>query len=160
MRKIVLFVALTFISLSVVRAQNYGDVSGNDAAQYESRDIISSLSSMGYDRARTTINSDVAVTLDKPNLAKEVKGYRIRIFFDNKQSSRSDAEVAIMKYEKLYPNSKTYLTYEPPYFKVTAGNFMGRTEAVNVWGKILGEFPTAFIVTENIPLYLLLESQE
>ncbi|MDD3108219.1 MAG: hypothetical protein PHV49_03300 [Alistipes sp.] len=84
----------------------------------------------------------------------KVRGYRVRIFFDNSQSARSAAQVAERKFQELYPGIATYLVYDNPYFKVTVGNCLTSEEAIVLWGKIKTHFDRAFVVREEIPLSL------
>ncbi|MFI3315574.1 MAG: hypothetical protein R3Y04_07930, partial [Rikenellaceae bacterium] len=120
------------------------------------KDVIERLAQPSYDNATVSINSDSFIELSSLDVDKEVEGFRVRIFFDNKQGSRSDAGDAIKAFNSIYPYMNTYLEYEPPYFKVTAGDFITHVEAVAIWGKLLPHFPTAFIVKENIPYGVLL----
>lgn len=125
-------------------------------ANAQSSAIIESLSKVGESGARVVINSDVELKSSSIFPSDKFKGFRVRIFFDNKQSSRADAADAAAKFKEVYPNLNTYTEYVPPYFKVTAGDFLTRLEAVAVWGKIKNTFPTAFVVVENIPYSALL----
>jgi hypothetical protein len=43
-----------------------------------------------------------------------------------------------------------YRTYANPYFKVTVGDFRTRSEAMKLLERIRHEFPSAFVVKENI----------
>jgi hypothetical protein len=50
------------------------------------------------------------------------------------------------------PYLPTYVTYDNPYFKVTAGNCTSQEEALILLERIKPTFPKAFIMRENIPL--------
>lgn len=126
-------------------------------ATAQSNDIIESLARVGESGSRVVVNSDVKLKSSSILPSDKFKGYRVRIFFDNKQTSRSDAAASVAKFKELYPSLNTYTEYVPPYFKVTAGDFLTRLEAVALWGKIKYVFPTAFVVSENIPYLTLLE---
>jgi hypothetical protein len=43
-----------------------------------------------------------------------------------------------------------YRSYANPYFKVTVGDFRTRSEAMALLQRIRGEFPSAFVIKENI----------
>lgn len=77
-------------------------------------------------------------------------GYRVRIFFDNRQSARQDSEDMMAEFEKMYPGVPAYRSYVNPYFKITVGDFRTRSEAMHFLKQIIGTFPKAFIVKENI----------
>ena len=84
------------------------------------------------------------------NSERAVNGYRIRIFFDNSQSSRKDSEKTEMQFIIKYPDIPTYRTYTNPYFKVTVGDFRTKSDAMRFLERIKGEFPGAFMVKEKI----------
>lgn len=84
------------------------------------------------------------------NAGRTLGGYRVRIFFDNKQSARVASEEAIKKFESLYHDVVAYRTYANPYFKVTVGDFRTKSEAMALLERIRYEFPSAFVVKENI----------
>lgn len=87
--------------------------------------------------------------------SEKIRGYRVRIFFDNGQHARSQAESAISRFKDIYPDIPAYMDYDNmPYFKVTVGNCLTSEEAIILWGKIKDAFDRAFIVREDIPLSL------
>ena len=84
------------------------------------------------------------------NAGRAMAGYRVRIFFDNRQSARVESEAALKKFEAMYHDVKAYRTYANPYFKVTVGDFRTKSEAMALLSRIKSEFPSAFVVKENI----------
>ena len=84
------------------------------------------------------------------NRSKRMTGYRIRIFFDNKQNSRSASEAAMGRFQSLYPGHGVYRSFASPYFKVTVGDFRTKSEAMQMMRRIKADFPSAFVVKENI----------
>lgn len=80
-----------------------------------------------------------------------IRGYRVRIFFDNSQSARTTAQEIKEEFEKMYPLVPCYLIYENPYFKVTVGNCLSNEEAIMLWNRIKGSFDHAFVIREEIP---------
>ena len=84
------------------------------------------------------------------NKSEKISGYRVRIYFDNKQNSRAASEEAQRRFEANHPGIMAYRSFVNPFFKVTVGDFRTRSEAIQLMQKIQGEFPTAFIVKENI----------
>jgi len=84
------------------------------------------------------------------NEARTMSGYRVRIFFDNKQTARNDSEATLKKFKSLFPDIMAYRLYANPYFKVTVGDFRTKSEAMALLARIKGEFPSAFVVKENI----------
>jgi hypothetical protein len=84
------------------------------------------------------------------NAEKKINGYRIRLFFDNKQTARNESETALKKFEALYHDVSAYRSYANPYFKVTVGDCRTKSEAMELLERIKHEFPSAFVVKENI----------
>lgn len=84
------------------------------------------------------------------NAGRTIDGYRVRIFFDNRQSARSDSEEMEKKFSAAHPDIPVYRSYVNPYFKVTVGDFRTKSEAMMLLRSIVNEFPTAFVVKENI----------
>ena len=84
------------------------------------------------------------------NSGRTLSGYRVRIFFDNRQSARVASEETLKRFESLYHDVVAYRTYANPYFKVTVGDFRTKSEAMALLARIKGEFPSAFVVKENI----------
>ena len=84
------------------------------------------------------------------NGSRTMSGYRVRIFFDNKQTARVESEETLKRFESMYHDVVAYRTYANPYFKVTVGDFRTRSEAVKLLERIRGAFPSAFVVKENI----------
>ena len=84
------------------------------------------------------------------NEGRVLSGYRVRIFFDNKQTARVESEETLKRFESMYHDVVAYRTYANPYFKVTVGDFRTRSEAVKLLERIKGAFPSAFVVKENI----------
>lgn len=84
------------------------------------------------------------------NKERNISGYRVRIFFDNKQTSRTESEDALKRFQAQYRDIPAYRTYANPYFKVTVGDFRTKSEAMEFLGRIRTAFPSAFVVKENI----------
>ena len=98
-------------------------------------------------------SQEVAAALRKQVAANErrtVPGYRVRIFFDNKQTARVESEETLKNFEALYHGIKAYRTYANTYFKVTVGDFRTKSEAMELLSRIKSRFPSAFVVKENI----------
>ena len=84
------------------------------------------------------------------NRSKRMTGYRVRIFFDNKQNARNASEAAMGRFQAAYPGHGVYRSFASPYFKVTVGDFRTKSEAMQMMRRIKADFPSAFVVKENI----------
>lgn len=84
------------------------------------------------------------------NKERVLTGYRVRIFFDNRQTSRTESEETLKRFVDLHKDIPAYRTYTNPYFKVTVGDFRTKSEAMELLSRIRPEFPSAFVVKESI----------
>jgi len=84
------------------------------------------------------------------NAAKKMTGYRIRIFFDNKQNARAMSEKVASSFKAQHPGVGVYRDYENPYFKVTVGDFRNKEDAKRFLNSIKAQYPSGFIVRERI----------
>lgn len=84
------------------------------------------------------------------NSSRSISGYRVRIFFDNKQTARTESEQTLRYFESLYHDIVAYRTYSNPYFKVTVGDCRTKSEAMALLARIKPVFPSAFVVKECI----------
>jgi hypothetical protein len=74
-------------------------------------------------------------------------GYRVQFYSG---SNRSDAFGAQNKFQQLHPDIRTYISYREPNFKVKAGDFRTRLEAVKLMQSLRGQFGILFILSEKI----------
>lgn len=116
---------------SVLPSRERGDKAGVNVNQ--SREVASSM------RAHVAANGE-----------RTLAGYRVRIFFDNRQTARVESEATLKRFESLYHDVAAYRTYANPYFKVTVGDFRTKSEAMALLNRIKADFPSAFVVKENI----------
>lgn len=120
------------------------------------RSVASAMpSKLNGDPANVRIDQseEIAKALDQQisdNPTRKISGYRVRIFFDNRQNSRTESEAAIRRFTALHPGTAAYRSYVNPYFKVTVGDFRTKSEAMELLNRIQRDFPTAFVVKENI----------
>lgn len=84
------------------------------------------------------------------NHSRTISGFRVRIFFDNSQTARNASEATLARFCASHPGIAAYRSFQSPYFKVTVGDLRTKSEAMELLEKIKGEFPSAFIVKENI----------
>jgi hypothetical protein len=89
------------------------------------------------------------------NSSRRITGYRVRIFFDNKQNARDMSSSVAGGFESRYPGIHAYRTYENPYFKVSVGDFRTKDDALRFMNSIKEDYPTVFLVKETIgyPLF-------
>jgi len=81
---------------------------------------------------------------------KKIAGYRVRIFFDNRQDAREHSRADSVRFATNNPAVHAYRNYDNPYFKVTVGDFRTKSEATMLLKRIESDFPSAFLVKEII----------
>jgi hypothetical protein len=80
------------------------------------------------------------------------KGYRLLVINTNKRDEAIAAKTTVYNY---FPELKTYLIYQSPYFKLKAGNFKEKKEAEDYQKKLQKYFPKGvFIMNDTIELKL------
>ena len=97
------------------------------------------------DASKTLIHVEYNTT--DPNWKQH---YTIDYFFDNKQNARSASEAAMGRFKAAYPGHGAYRSFASPYFKVTVGDFRTKSEAMQLMRSLKSDFPSAFVVKENI----------
>ena len=126
--------------------------SATSDATLEGKSIFSVLS---RDGKNVTVSQDPSIVTAMNahvsyNRKKKINGYRIRIFFDNKQNSRGESEAALNRFRGAFPGVSAYRSFTSPHFKVTVGDFRTKSEAMRLLQRVKGMFPSAFIVKEQI----------
>lgn len=79
-----------------------------------------------------------------------IQGFRIRIFSDLGQTAREKSQEANAKFNELFPEVAVYREYDSPYFKVYAGDYRTKNDALIDFKRIKQYFPAAFIVPSRI----------
>lgn len=78
-----------------------------------------------------------------------VQGYRIQLTTSSNRKSVLDMKA---QFSMLFPDTKAYIEYQQPTFKLRVGDFESRISAYAFQQEILNSFPNAFIVQDNISL--------
>ncbi|HEX6334074.1 MAG TPA: SPOR domain-containing protein [Flavisolibacter sp.] len=82
--------------------------------------------------------------------ARTMRGYRLLVINTNKRAEAIDAKTKVYKF---YPELKSYLVYQTPYFKLKAGNFRTREEAEKYRLLMQAVFPKGvFIIPDTIEI--------
>ncbi|MBI2967419.1 MAG: SPOR domain-containing protein [Bacteroidetes bacterium] len=80
---------------------------------------------------------------------KGVPGYRVQLFFGSHKKDAMEVKSRFLQ-DKKESDQEIYILYDQPYFKVRAGDFLIRMEAVKFLKEISGIFPNAFVVKDDI----------
>ena len=85
------------------------------------------------------------------------RGYRLLVINTNK---RDEAVAAKSKVYTFFPELKSYLIYQSPYFKLKVGNFKDRKEAEDYRERLQKYFPRGvFIMNDTIEITLDIDRQ-
>jgi hypothetical protein len=88
--------------------------------------------------------------LKDQNLANQtMHGFRIQIYFGVNRPKASEVK---LDFVSLYPNVPAYLSYQQPNFKIRVGDFLNRYEAQKFLAEINSQFPSSFIVPDEVKL--------
>ena len=82
-----------------------------------------------------------------PEVKPHIEGYRVQLYFD---SDRGNINNARSRFISRFPKIDTYVEYNAPNFFLKVGDFRTRLEAEKVKAEIEAEFPTSFIMKEDI----------
>ena len=74
-------------------------------------------------------------------------GYRVQIFYG---SDRRQVFSQQTKFNSLFPEHNTYITYKEPNYYLRVGDFRTRLEAQHFLNEVRSIFPTLFVFREKI----------
>lgn len=90
---------------------------------------------------KTTSTS--APTKEKTITKKMVNGYQLQVLNTIDRNEALNAKSLLLT---KYPQQKTFLMFQSPYYKIRFGNFLTQTEAVNYQKKIKSHFTNVFVI--------------
>jgi len=83
-------------------------------------------------------------------IANTIPGFRINIFFQSGNNSKTGAMQCKSGFNEKFPDIEAYVVYEEPNFKVKVGDFRTRMEARGFVLQIKMDFPDAFVIKDQI----------
>lgn len=81
-----------------------------------------------------------------------IDGYRIQIFFDSGNNSKTKAQSIYEGFKEKYPDVRAYLSFKSPNYKVRVGDYRSRLDAQRFLNEIIVEYPNAWIIADLINL--------
>lgn len=102
-------------------------------------------------RSKVVVNNNANINLN-PKVDMNVSAYRVRLYFDNNQNSRSIAYSIKNRFESEYPAIPVKVEYKVPNFMVTAGYFLTHVEATSFLAKVQSSYNGAFIIPVEVPM--------
>lgn len=109
----------------------------------------------GYREGNVSINQPAYMTTALSNYIagnphRKKSGYRVRIFFDNRQSARGESEQVVEAFTAKFYEIPVYRSYSTPYFKVVVGDYRTKSDAIKALNTLKESYPKAVIVKETI----------
>jgi sporulation related protein len=84
--------------------------------------------------------------VDNNNAATTLKGWRIQILAS---TDRQRVENALYQFQALYPNVPADWVHAKPYYKIRAGAFTSKREALRTLYILKPDYPAAYPVQDN-----------
>lgn len=84
-----------------------------------------------------------------PDINPKIDGFRVQLFFDSEKTAVNDAR---SRFISKFPRVDTYVEFNSPYYYLKVGDFRTRLEAERIKAAMEAEFPTSFIVEEEVNL--------
>lgn len=99
--------------------------------QPETLEQMLSAPAAAVNAAAETANADVYGRQPQHNAGTQQRsGYRVQIFDDNNpRTARREAESRQAMVHGMFPEMKTYVTFDSPYWRVKVGDYRTRAEA-------------------------------
>ncbi len=91
------------------------------------------------------------------NSKTAVKGYRVKIHFG---VDRDKAKEIMANFSSQYATTPAYIKYDQPNFNVSVGNFRTKLEAFRFLKELQPNFPSAFVVQDEIETSTVETSQK
>lgn len=84
---------------------------------------------------------------------KTIDGFRIQVFSDSGNNSKTKAQATQDELTARYPAMGVYLTFKSPNYKVRIGDFRSRLDAQRFLNELAPDYPNAFIITDQINVH-------
>lgn len=77
-------------------------------------------------------------------------GFRVRVYRGLGRNARAKSIEIADRLKEQYSGLAVYRTYQAPYYLTSVGNCRTRIEALSLQHRLLGAYPQAFVIEENI----------
>src|SRR3989344_1421512 len=103
-------------------------------------------------KVKELVNKHIEINSKAP-----IKGYRIKIHFG---SDKNKAKEIKAKFISKFPDIAAYEKYDQPNFNIRVGDFRTKLEAYKALKEIQLEFPSSFLVQDEIEMPKLYPSEK
>ncbi len=145
MKRLIAIVFLVLLSVGHGWAQEAADSSGNEAVV---RDSVT----LPKDTIRYKMDPSVEKQLEKKkelNRSKPptIDGFRVQIYAGNSRQQAMQIRTEVLG---AYTDYAAYLIYKQPTFRVRVGDFKTRFEAQKFLNELKAQYPSSFIVPDEV----------
>lgn len=81
-----------------------------------------------------------------------IPGYRIQLIFTSGVNGKKMAQEVEADFIKKFPDTKPYLIWDSPNYKVRVGDFRTRLDALKFQDEIKNNFPNGYLVQDQISI--------
>ena len=83
------------------------------------------------------------------NSKNGIEGWRVQLAF---KSTKEEIRSIRLNFIERYPDMESYITYSPPYYKISIGNFREKIGALKLQNMIKEKYVEAYPIPTIIPL--------
>ena len=152
MKRFFLFLML-LLAGKVIFAQDI--LPEQDTLQRERPEILDDLTVIQDSRLEKMLAWDI----EQNAYYNGVEGYRVEIFFSPAADAYEMAKKMKLEFLSNNPDIPVYIKYDAPNFRVRAGDFRTKNEALKLYKKIKKNYPVAFVATDKINFPSLKQEQ-
>ena len=80
---------------------------------------------------------------------QSIPGYRVQVYFGSDRKKANEIKTGLLQKHSDLP---AYVMYQQPHYKVRVGDYRTRIEAYKLSRQLSAEYPSAFIVRDDIAL--------
>ena len=114
----------------------------------ENRNVEGDIRIIQDDRVDLLVSKHIRINQNR----KGMDGFRIQIFFDSGNNSKTKAQSFYEGFKAKYPEVRAYLSFKSPNYKVRVGDFRTRLDAQRFLNEIIDQYPNAWIIADVINL--------
>lgn len=81
-----------------------------------------------------------------------ISGWRVQIYNSTGRETRADVTQIRNQFLSRHPELEAYIVYQPPIFRIRVGNFRTREDAYFYYKRLVRDYPSAYLVRDQINL--------
>ncbi len=123
-------------------------------SQTSTNEVVKGLQESKVNQGKIVIFQDYGIDylldtqLNANKQSSGFEGFRVQIYKGSGPAGKKGALEAKSTFLSVYPNMSVYLEYSPPFWRVKAGDFRNKYEAVALQERIKNLFPSCYVVKD------------